>query len=627
MIRRFAYAVALGAFGIGLAASAFGVTVPGFDDTWLLIVAGLALLLLSNAAHRAYHSPATYIETGVPELPASAPAPGDDSSTVYGYLLSRVHADGSTRSIAGLRAAAIAIVARTELIDVDEARERVYGGEWTTDDRAAAFLSPSFGTWSFGRSVMKLLGRKTPYQRDFSRVVDELVRLSGVEPGTAVGDEELEPGGDASHDIVRPVEPQGTNHWAGIEILALAAVTIGVVVKQPAVLLVAAVGTGYAAYARSGEAPDPELSVDRRLSETEPDPGDEVGVTVTVTNEGDGFLPDVRLVDVVPDELAVVGGTPRHGTALRPGESSSFDYDVEARRGRHVFASTLAVTRSLSSREERATVVEAESQLTCTPRLVKPRIPVPLRAEATRYAGQLEIDAGGSGIEFYDVREYRPGDSLSRVDWKQFAKTGELTTLEYRLERAARVVIVIDSRRVSRVAPSPLAPHAIDRSVEAAGMVFADLIDRGDQVGIAAFGPEECWLAPGSGSEHRTRVRELLSSHPAFSGTPAGDEEDSVTWERQMRRRLHDGTQVVMCTPLVDASAAFVARRLDTLGYPVSVVSPDPTTDRSAINRLATIDRSMRIQDVRDVGIPVIDWHPDEPFDLALARSRDRRSR
>jgi len=56
----------------------------------------------------------------------------------------------------------------------------------------------------------------------------------------------------------------------------------------------------------------------------------------------------------------------------------------------------------------------------------------------------------------------------------------------------------------------------------------------------------------------------------------------------------------------------------------VTVLSPDPTADRTAGHRLARVARGLRLRELRSRGIPVIDWAVDEPVDVALARSNRR---
>jgi len=128
------------------------------------------------------------------------------------------------------------------------------------------------------------------------------------------------------------MRPFDTNRWTGIAAVALLGVGVGVLFERPAPVLAGVVGVAYAAAARAGEASGVEATVERTLSDGFPEPDDEVEVTVTVRNEGSALV-DVRFVDGVPPGLEVVGGSPRHATALRRGEAASFSYTVRAARG------------------------------------------------------------------------------------------------------------------------------------------------------------------------------------------------------------------------------------------------------------------------------------------------------
>jgi uncharacterized protein (DUF58 family) len=238
--------------------------------------------------------------------------------------------------------------------------------------------------------------------------------------------------------------------------------------------------------------------------------------------------------------------------------------------------------------------------------------------------GQVETASGGEGIEFYATRDYRPGDAMSRIDWNRRAKTGELTTVEFREERAATVVIVIDARETAYVSPDSHTPHAVDRIVDTAGQLFTTLTESSDRVGIAAVGSEPCWLAPGSGVDHRVNARELLATHPALTPVPKEDLSAAVGWRKQLRKRLSSGTQVIFLTPLCDEYGSRFARQFDEHGYPVTVISPDPTADRTTSHRLLRVARTHRISALRSTGIPVIDWSWDEPIGVALAHFNER---
>jgi uncharacterized repeat protein (TIGR01451 family) len=422
---------------------------------------------------------------------------------------------------------------------------------------------------------------------------------------------------------MRPFE---TRRWTGIDGVALLLGGVGVLLEQPAVLLMAVVGVGFAAYARSGTPPTVSLDLAREVSDESPEPGDEVTVTVTVTNTGDGALADLRLVDGVPPALEVTGGTARLGTALRPGKSAAFSYDVTATRGRHEWEPTQVIARDPSGSIERSDEVLAETTLRCLPELGA-TAELPLRGLTTQYTGRVATDVAGVGVEFYSTREYRPGDPLSRIDWNRYAREGELSTLEFREERAATVVLVVDARESAYVAPEPDAPNTVERGVDAASRAFTALLSSGDRVGIAAFAPEPCWLPPGTGDSHRARARETLATHPAFAPTPPANSQFFPTLRfRRLRRRFPANAQVLLFSPLADDAVVRVARQFDAYGHLVTVISPDPTGDDTVGHTLARIERRNRISDLRRAGIRVLDWG-EESLATELARAERRWNR
>ena len=62
--------------------------------------------------------------------------------------------------------------------------------------------------------------------------------------------------------------------------------------------------------------------------------------------------------------------------------------------------------------------------------------------QTTQYAGDVSTETGGSGLEFFSVRDYRPGDPMKWVDWNKLSKTGELATINYRKEQTATVTLL-----------------------------------------------------------------------------------------------------------------------------------------------------------------------------------------
>jgi uncharacterized repeat protein (TIGR01451 family) len=482
----------------------------------------------------------------------------------------------------------------------------------------------------------------SPYSEGIEHTVEAIATVAGIPaeereartPGRLARLRQSLGGREAGVDRATAVDDSGprvrlTEHWHGIGAAALAAIGTGVLAERPAVVLVGVVGIAYAAYARSATPPEPTLSLERNVDPADPDPGETVTVSLTVTNDGDRLLPDVRLVDGVPPVLSVVDGTPRLGTALRPGASATVTYAVEAQRGRHEFGQAQVVVRNLAGTAEREEGLagETETPVTCVPALEPVGEPLALRSQPTQYTGQVDTTSGGEGVEFFATREYRSGDPMARIDWNRHARTGDLATLEFREERAATAVLVIDRDETAAVGPEPRGETAIQRSVDGASRAFTTLLADGNRVGIAALGATDCWLPPGAGDAHRAKAQELLATHPALA---PGERPDTVLpfgWLAQLRSQLPGDAQVVLFSPLCSAAVAQVARQLDAYGHLVTVVSPDPTTGDTAASQLASVLRRFRMADLRAASIPVIDWPWDDELPVALARSTRRWSR
>lgn len=411
-----------------------------------------------------------------------------------------------------------------------------------------------------------------------------------------------------------------THRWRGVIAVALVAGAVGIVADRPEILLLSVVGVAFAAYPRMTPTPAPSLALDRRLSDPSPTPGDRVHVTVTVENRGSWPLLDARFVDGVPPALSVVEGTPRRGLTLRPGGSTTFSYAIETESGVHGFEAATVVARDVSGDREVETTVAADTSVECTAQSAS-NVHRDLTLDQV---GRVLSSQGGSGVEFHRTREYQRGDSLARVDWKRYANTGDLSTVEFREEHATSVVLLVDTREAAYRARSDQ-PHAVVHGLAAARLLLDTLLERRNRVGIAAFGRRFTWLAPDIGREHRLRAERMLSTDDAFLMSPPTDESPLDEQIASLRTRLPVNAQILLLSPLIDADIAAAARRLEAHGHPVTVISPDVTTAETVGERLVGVERQNRLSALRRSGVPVVDWDPENPLSAALADAHERR--
>ncbi|WP_338729765.1 DUF58 domain-containing protein [Haladaptatus sp. DJG-WS-42] len=405
-----------------------------------------------------------------------------------------------------------------------------------------------------------------------------------------------------------------TNRWRGVTAISLLTAMGGLLANRPLLLLVATVGIVYLVYPRVTGTPDGTLELDRRLSTDTPGHDEVVEVTVTLRNTGSSLLPDVRMVDGVPETLTVASGSPRHSATLLPGKETTFTYSITAKRGAHPFTPATVILNDIAGAREVETNVASETELRCDADVSE----MPLRQQTTQLYGRVLTADGGSGVEFHQTREYRPGDSIHQIDWNRHARTGKLSTIEFRQERAGRVVILVDAREQSYRRASADDPHAVAYARYAAEQLFESLLASRDQVGLAVVGREFAWLSPGAGNDHRIRGKTLLATSNSLAPRPPERDDFTDGQYAELRTQLSASTQVVVLSPLVDDDIVGEVKRLDAHGHRVTVLSPRVTGGDTLGGEVAHVERVQRIRQLRAGDIPVIDWNPDRPLEAAL---------
>jgi uncharacterized repeat protein (TIGR01451 family) len=441
-------------------------------------------------------------------------------------------------------------------------------------------------------------------------------------------------------------ETRTTNRLTALVVVAILISALGVFTGNRAVLVAAIAPVSYLLYGQLTALPELDLAVRRTVEEANPAPGSEVSVTLTITNEGSSTIPKLQVVDGVPAELGVASGSPRRATALRPGESTTVTYSVIARRGVHEFGETYLNGQGFSSTEQREQGQPATgtTEITCDA-----AVHDPVERELTHeHTGQVPTDDGGTGTEFYAIREHQHSDPVNRIDWNRYAREGELTTVEFRERKGAPVVVLVDLRLDIDVARGEIDPPATELNVYAARRLLDPLFTYGTEAGVAFYtGSRVELLAPARGADQQARTT------LAFREAVAGDWSNNTTTlttqspragmagrsTSQQHRAIADGdgtvqdtleslegrlpgrTNLILVSPFVDSFPRDVATYLQSFGHAVTVLSPDVTTRDTAGGQVETLDRDLRITKLRRTGVGVISWNPDHPLAEAITRT------
>ena len=358
------------------------------------------------------------------------------------------------------------------------------------------------------------------------------------------------------------------------------------------------------------------------------DPGDTLTVRTTFRNTGHEPILDLRAVDGVPEQLPVVDGTNRTCVTLQPGERATLEYDVELVRGSHSFTDPTARVRDQTGATVKTwtPAVAGDAEIHCSP----PVEQVPLAEGTDDHVGEVPAEEGAAGIEFYSVREYEPGDPTASIDWRRYASTRELATVEYRAERSTRIVCLVDARETQFRDSQGSTRTAVDLSLDAVRRTFRTLVAAGHPTGVAGLHSAQVTLVrPGTGESTRRRVGALLSATrtsrqgidvlstwvPQGPYTRTGIDESLG----QLPAVLPDDALVYLFSAFVDDKPTTLVELLRSHGYTVRVVTPDITGGTDSVPaRLAALARETRLTEVRATGADVIDWQLDRPLGLVL---------
>lgn len=369
-----------------------------------------------------------------------------------------------------------------------------------------------------------------------------------------------------------------------------------------------------------------DLTATRHLSVERTSPNQNVDVTVSVTNRGPS-LEEILLEDSLPAGLTVRSGFSRHLLRLAKGESYTFAYTVSGSRGGYVLEALEARGNDHLAIGSLKVRVEAKGRLFVLPPVTRVRY-IAIRPRRTRvYAGTIPARAGGSGTEFFGVREHQPGDPPSSINWRASARyTDTLYANEYQQERVADVGIVLDGRK--RTNDFARGHSLFEYSVQAAASLADALLNQGNRVGLLLYASYLGWTFPGYGKIQRERILHALANAKTGESQVFSDLEYIPT------RLFPPESQIVFVSPLSDEDLKPLIQ-LRAQGYDVLVVSPNPikfelsylsSSSRSVdlAGRVLHMERLLLLQKLQRANIHVLDWDVKEPFDLVVRRRLGR---
>lgn len=366
------------------------------------------------------------------------------------------------------------------------------------------------------------------------------------------------------------------------------------------------------------------LSAHRSMSAERVSPGSLITVQVNVVNRG-AALEQVYLNDPLPKFLEVLEGSPDRLVAIPAGGEVSWSYTLTGKRGSHTFDGIQALAQDRLGLTRKAALLPTTGSLLILPSLVRVRHIAIHPRQTHVYSGVIPANQGGSGIEFFGVREYQAGDSPRHVNWRVSARQANaLYSNEYQQERVADAGIVLDGRR--SVNEFGRGRSLFEESIRAAVAVSSSLLAEGNRVGLFVHGRRGKWTSPGYGKYQRERILQDL----ALAETGEDHSFNSLVIPRRL---FPPNSLIVLISPLLPEDVALLAK-LRAGGFQLLVISPDPIAfevrgldPRPAVElsmRILRLQREAMLRELRHIGVQVVNWDVAIPFEQTAQAALSR---
>ena len=248
--------------------------------------------------------------------------------------------------------------------------------------------------------------------------------------------------------------------------------------------------------------------------------------------------------------------------------------------------------------------------------LIKSRVP-------KIFTGAVNIRNPGEGSNFYNLREYIPGDPMKKVNWAATARSGgKMMVNEYERDAVSDIILIIDSRSVSET--GPVSRNSLVYSTRAAASLSQYFLSRRDSVGLVVYSDEIVSVDRDTGKKQLYVLLTKLAGAIAKGNTPL-----KVVTNRIMPH-INRGSPIIILSPLEDDPTIVDAvRDLRARNFDVTVLSPSSLEfefdakrlDRTGYEVLKT-ERDILMSELRGLGAFVMDWEPDMMLNTALAGAR-----
>ncbi len=262
----------------------------------------------------------------------------------------------------------------------------------------------------------------------------------------------------------------------------------------------------------------------------------------------------------------------------------------------------------------------------------------------------------GIGSEFFQIRDYQPGDAMKTINWKAYAKYKKKMVNVKEKEVSCSAILIMDTRSANSVGSRRHNP--LSWSISSALSLTSYLLKTRNEVGVLTYGDDLYFIPPSGSPVQMNRIQELLIDVEPAGAIPFGAALEVAIREMSPSTVLFLFSSLISDPSLMDS--LYYAR---LKGIDITIITPpaeffdrvlsDPKLyeikqDKKTKRKFRLLKKKeeeepeeeeeeedfdlsntigyemmmMRrknyLKDLQNMGIRVVDWRPDTPIEKLL---------
>jgi len=373
---------------------------------------------------------------------------------------------------------------------------------------------------------------------------------------------------------------------------------------------------------------DIHLIASRTLSSLRSNENKPIDVLLTIENNGPA-IHHLKLYEPAQPNMYMVEGSLEQHFTISAGETVELHYTFQVPRGRYNWQTIKLTASDPFGLFNKTLKLPAEARVLILPeQFALKRFKFHPRP-TIKTTGPYPSRMAGSGIDFWGVREYHPGDSLRLLNWRKTARHPQrFFSKEFEREEMADIGLLLDARAVTNQYFGT--ENLFEYSIHATATLAKYFLSSGNRVSMLILSDNLVRIFPGYGK------RQLVQILDQLAGCSLGERVTLETLKYLPGRLFPNLSVIVIISPLQLQDFSTIAR-LHTKRYQLLLLRPSPsksflmdysksTLDSFAI-RASNLERAVLFRRLQQIGIRVIDWNIDQSLIQTLQSTRLARIR